>query len=266
MQINRYPDEMRSTVQEVKVLLRWFPIILVLCSIVFVLSIGGTIYRYLTVEDVSVANGGSRTPPRPGGTPPPHPNMPTWYEGVVKIRAGSGTGSGFFIKPNYIVSNAHVVQAAVNGEVVIQFSKDDKRDPLRGKVVWKGDPNGKKEDIAVIQVPPQDASLVCQLGKSSQVRKTGKVRVLGYPLNADDLTITEGTISGILRTSKIFQTDAVSNMGNSGGPLVSLDQGNKVIGIIVSESDGVKGKRIIEGTNYAIAIDYAWIEIEKHIR
>jgi S1-C subfamily serine protease len=261
MKIGRFPDEMDTIVQEVRRTLKWVLPLLIVCVIGFILSIGGTWYRSATWRSPEEKKPNKPQPPGEGEkSSQPYPN---WYNGVLRVVAGDTSGSGFLIRTNYVLSNAHVVDNALNGQVTLYFSKDYKDANLQGKVVWQGKPTGGKEDIALIEVPPQDKSLVCPIGTSGQVRKTERVRPLGYPLGVDELKITEGIISGILLTTKLFQTDAVINMGNSGGALVSLEQ-NAVIGLIVSEADTVEGEKVIEGTNFAIMIDYVMEQIKSY--
>lgn len=271
MKIGRFPDEMGLIVQEVRKVLKWVLPLLIVCLIGFMASVGGTWYRSVTwqptkeKEKPKVPEEPKHKPPEEGEKPPKEQPYPQWYNGVLRVVAGNSSGSGFLIKPSYVLSNAHVVDNARDKQVTLYFSQDYKDESIRGQVVWQGQPNGGKEDIALIKVPPQDSSLVCPIGKSGQVSKTEKVRPLGYPLGVDELKITEGIISGVLRTTKLFQTDAVVNMGNSGGALVSLNQ-NAVIGLIVSEADRAEGERIIEGTNFAIMIDYVMEQIQSYLR
>lgn len=263
MKLDRFSDGMELTVQDVRILLRWLPAFFIVCLIGLAIGIGVTVYQCLSYQSPSISQKPGTTPQEQPQTSP-DPSLPIWYNGVFRIVAGSRGGSGFLVRSNYVVTNAHVVDGAADRQVTLYFTKDYKESNFRGNIVWQGISNGGKEDLALIEVPHQDKSLVCPIGNSAQVGKTEDVLALGYPLGADTLITPKGTISGILRTSKLFQTDAAANMGSSGGPLVSLKQ-NKVIGILVSEGDQVDGQRVTEGTNYAIMIDYAMTEIQKHI-
>lgn len=269
MKISRNPIEMEKVLQNAKKSMSLLRIFLILCVIGLVSAAGVTLFRYF------IHRGGSQVSLVPEDEEPgyegeekstPPAGQPTWYQGVFKITSGNSSGSGFLISKDYVLTNAHVVDNAPDGKLTLYFNTNYKNATFQGQVVWMGKPNARKEDLALIKVSPQDPSLVCPIGRSAKVAQTEKVRPLGYPLASEDLKITEGIISGILRTSNLFQTDAAVNMGNSGGPLVSLTQ-NAVIGVNVSESDRVeKGGRVIEGTNYAIMIDYVMEEIKKHMR
>ena len=62
---------------------------------------------------------------------------------VVKIATDSGQGTGFFIRPNIILTNEHVVDDVIPVDVVLSNGQW-----VQGKVIHK-DPN---KDIAIVQV------------------------------------------------------------------------------------------------------------------
>jgi putative serine protease PepD len=153
-------------------------------------------------------------------------------DGVVQIRAGSGSGSGFVVKDDgTIVTNAHVVGSSKDVGVI--FNDSDK--PVRARVLGT-DPS---TDLAVVRVDPDDAPRLrpLPLGDSESVQVGDQVIAIGYPLGLDR-TVTAGIVSGLGREieapngfsiDKVIQTDAPINPGNSGGPL--LDQRGRVIGV-----------------------------------
>ncbi|MCU0313204.1 MAG: trypsin-like peptidase domain-containing protein [Solirubrobacteraceae bacterium] len=153
-------------------------------------------------------------------------------DGVVQIRAGSGSGSGFVVKDDgTVVTNAHVVGESKTVGVI--FNDSDK--PVRGRVLGT-DPS---TDLAVVRVDPDDAPRLrpLPLGDSESVQVGDQVIAIGYPLGLDR-TVTAGIVSGLGREieapngfsiDKVIQTDAPINPGNSGGPL--LDQRGRVIGV-----------------------------------
>jgi putative serine protease PepD len=153
-------------------------------------------------------------------------------DGVVQIRAGDGSGSGFVVKDDgTIVTNAHVVGSSKDVGVI--FNDSDK--PVRARVLGT-DPS---TDLAVVRVDPASAPRLrpLPLGDSESVQVGDQVIAIGYPLGLDR-TVTAGIVSGLGREieapngfsiDKVIQTDAPINPGNSGGPL--LDQRGRVIGV-----------------------------------
>src|SRR5690606_27610092 len=125
----------------------------------------------------------------------------------------------------YILTNNHVVEGAERVTVVLQ----DRRE-FEAAVVGR-DPN---TDIAVVKVEAKGLP-VAPLGDSDRVEVGDWVLALGYPLHLGS-TATAGIVSakgrspGVIRRNDeavapledFIQTDAATNPGNSGGPLVNL--------------------------------------------
>jgi S1-C subfamily serine protease len=153
-------------------------------------------------------------------------------QGVVQVRTGSGSGTGFVIDSSgSIVTNAHVVGDA--SEVRVRF--DDSGPGVRAEVRGT-DPSS---DLAVVRVEPSDVDNLkpLPLGDSDRVEVGDLAVAVGYPLGLDR-TATSGIVSGLGREiqapngfsiDKVIQTDAPINPGNSGGPL--LDARGRVIGV-----------------------------------
>jgi putative serine protease PepD len=152
--------------------------------------------------------------------------------GVVSVRVGNGSGTGFVIDTKgTIVTNDHVVGNATTAKV--RFGDDDTL--IDARVVGT-DPSS---DLAVLRVNPGDAAALKPLSfaPSSKVAVGDTAIAIGYPLGLDR-TATAGIISGLgreiqapngYRIDNVLQTDAPINPGNSGGPL--LDAQGRVIGI-----------------------------------
>jgi putative serine protease PepD len=152
--------------------------------------------------------------------------------GVVQVRTGSGSGTGFVVQGDgTIVTNDHVVSDA--SQVEIRFNDGNR--PVRATVLGT-DPSS---DLAVLRIDPNSAPRLYPLGlaDSNRVRVGDLAVAIGYPLGLDK-TATAGIVSGVGREiqapngfsiDKVIQTDAPINPGNSGGPL--LDARGRVIGV-----------------------------------
>ena len=152
--------------------------------------------------------------------------------GVVQVRTGRGSGTGFVIQDDgTIVTNAHVVEGASSAKVI--FNDSDRAVPA--KILGRDE----SSDLAVLRVDPASSPRLrpLALADSDTVQVGDSAIAIGYPLGLDR-TVTAGIISGLGREirapngfsiDKVIQTDAPINPGNSGGPL--LDAKGRVIGV-----------------------------------
>jgi len=147
---------------------------------------------------------------------------------VFTILTNSAQGSGFLYKKGgYVITNAHVVQGAV--EVMVRNSVGQESP---GTVVGISN----RYDIALIHVPNyQDKP---PLGIETTESPIGlEVIAFGSPQGFEN-SASIGYITGNKRDMKlenfiykqIYQVDAQIDKGSSGGPLVDVNSGN-VIGI-----------------------------------
>jgi S1-C subfamily serine protease len=160
---------------------------------------------------------------------------PTVVEIDVRTSDGVGTGSGIVIdKDGYILTNNHVVSAAVNGGT-IRVTFDDKSSQTAAIVG-----RDVQTDLAVLKVTAAKLT-VASLGDSDKIAVGDPVIAIGSPLGLRG-TVTTGIVSALGRPVRLtgdgtdtdatidaIQTDAAINPGNSGGPLV--DASGTVIGV-----------------------------------
>jgi S1-C subfamily serine protease len=169
--------------------------------------------------------------------------------GVVQVRAGGSSGTGFVIDADgTIVTNAHVVEGASDARV--RFGHDD----LAAARIVGVD---QSTDLAVLRVDPSEVDTLhpLVLADSDAVRVGDLAVAIGYPLGLDR-TATAGIVSGLGRDirapngftiDKVIQTDAPLNPGNSGGPL--LDSRGRVIGVNSQVAAGAQGN---SGLGFAV--------------
>lgn len=169
------------------------------------------------------------------------------------------SGSGFFVSPDVLVTNYHVVEDIADEdyfyeedevEQVLVETHDGK---LRlAEVVFTGN---AEEDLALLLISdftfnPETGEQVESpheyppLELSFDVKVGDRVVAVGNPLGQFASTVTQGIISAIREPDeyeegdeedddvaevKVLQTDAVINPGNSGGPLINM--GGQVVGV-----------------------------------
>ena len=141
-----------------------------------------------------------------------------------------GAGSGFVMDTRgYILTNNHVIE---NSQAIEVTLGDGSRFPA--KLVG----TDVRDDVALVKIEPGDHKLTAlPMGDSSTLQVGQHVLAIGNPFGFES-TLTTGVVSALGRTVQTsdesfidgaIQTDAASNHGNSGGPL--LDSHGEVIGI-----------------------------------
>jgi S1-C subfamily serine protease len=163
---------------------------------------------------------------------------------VVRVETNEGLGTGFFISPDTILTNVHVVGSASTVTIrraggATQMARVDTRAP--------------ELDIAIVHISnPNPDQPTLAMGSASRTRAGQEVIALGSPLGLQN-TVTRGIVSAVREVGglTLVQTDAAINPGNSGGPL--LDRTGQVIGIT---SLGMRSS-VAQGLSFAIAIEHA---------
>ena len=153
-----------------------------------------------------------------------------------------GFGSGFFVKPNQIVTNFHVIEGAAQGTA--KLVGKDTRYQIEGIIG-----TDKDNDLAVLKVTAYSITPL-PLGDSDTVNIGAKVYVAGNPKGLEG-TFSDGLISRRERyPKKRLQMTAPISPGSSGGPV--LNSVGEVIGISVSVHRALDAQNL----NFAIPSNY----------
>ena len=161
------------------------------------------------------------------------------FDSVVVMNNPKGAlGTGFFVAPDLVLTNYHVVEGAQFFEMKLYNGLE-----TFGKVV-KTD---VRLDLALVKVQTRGTPVSFFQGNTLDLGAT--VDAIGHPKGLT-FTITRGIVSAVRKRPSVFgvggkdvlfvQTDTAINPGNSGGPLFL---GDKVIGVnnnkIVAGSEGL---------------------------
>ncbi len=148
---------------------------------------------------------------------------------VVRITGGNlmriGAGSGFFIQPDKIVTNLHVI--ARPGPIFAKLGGEDTIWMVEGVTAYD-----MENDLVVLKIIGEGVPL--PLGSSDTVKKGETVYAIGYP-GGGPYKLTEGTVQNSRYQNKWLQTTADISSGNSGGPM--LNGSGEVIGISTAVDD-----------------------------
>jgi serine protease Do len=142
--------------------------------------------------------------------------------GVFQVFTGGGTGSGFLIKANILVTNCHVV--APYRTVAVEL-----RD--KSRVVGTVRRIHPRRDLAIVELSHDLPQEILQLSSSENLKAKQSINIIGFPVGLP-LSITEGVISNpsqLLDGQHYVQTDAAINPGNSGGPI--LDANKNIVAV-----------------------------------
>jgi S1-C subfamily serine protease len=163
-------------------------------------------------------------------------------------RNGKSSGSGFWITPSLVLTNAHVVKGC-NTITVAGGGK--------GGILHTDD----FRDLALVEVTGIEGSPV-YLRATTKISQGETVVAAGFPLSgilAEDLNITQGIVSalaGLKGDRRFFQITAPVQPGNSGGPL--YDKTGAVIGIVTAKLNALalaeRTGDIAQNINFAIQI------------
>jgi S1-C subfamily serine protease len=163
---------------------------------------------------------------------------------VASISAGQARGTGFFVRADQVLTNAHVVQ----GQSSVSLQVGNASYTARVERV------SQSTDLALLTINganPAQATL--RLGSVASARVGQEVIAVGSALGVLSNTVTRGIVSALRQVGPVtlIQTDAAINPGNSGGPLV--DRSGLVIGINSMAIQAQAG----QGLAFAVAIDHA---------
>jgi len=182
------------------------------------------------------------------------------FSDLSEIRKGKAIGgAGFFVSPELIATDRHLVGSEKESCLVIDFFKRREK----AEIVGVDDFN----DIAFLKVKKREDIKPAELGSSKNLVLGQTVIAVGNSLGIFPNSVSRGIISGLSRniitqeeeTDRelygLIQTDAAINPGNSGGPLIDLE--GKVIGI---NSAVVYGA---ENIGFALPIDFVKEDIKE---
>ena len=137
---------------------------------------------------------------------------------VVAIGSGAQTiGSGFVVRPNLVVTAAHVAQAAGAGPVVTSQT---------GKQTARVLGTREEDDLAVLEL----VQVLTPLKLATDPPRVGEwIVVMGNPFGAGTtatagiVSAAPGAITATAQLARQIQINASVNPGNSGGPVCNLN-------------------------------------------
>jgi S1-C subfamily serine protease len=204
------------------------------------------------LEKAVAARGGSGTAPATAAVRPEVPHE----------KKLASTGTGFFISPDTLVTNYHVVGGC--GELKLRKNGGD----TSGVRLLA---TSASDDLAVLRAPTPGKSFL-KLRVGVPIKPAEPVLVFGYPLaqalsSAGNTTLGNVTaLSGLRDDSRYIQISAAVQPGNSGGP--AIDEAGRLMGVVVSKLNAVAFARLTgdipQNVNFAIKVSTLVSFLEAH--
>lgn len=148
---------------------------------------------------------------------------------TVTIETSLSTGSGFFVAPNIIATNYHVIENA--SSAVCYLNNSNRTYEIEGYLAVD-----KAVDLVLLEVSGIKREPIPI--SSESVSPGQQIYVIGSPIGLE-ATISNGIVSGMrdFDGHKLIQMTAPISPGSSGGPVLNAD--GELIGVSVSQyADG----------------------------
>jgi S1-C subfamily serine protease len=182
---------------------------------------------------------------------------------VVATSTGAQSGSGFVYQSDtdssLIITANHVVEGAQRIDVILNSDLHQRY----AATVVKYD---HVKDVALLRIDVGGLTKL-SLAKASSIEEGETVAVIGYPrvaqiferIDGDDLrpSVHTGIISAIRLNGEIIQYDAITDHGDSGGPVIDISTGQVVAivhGAIPDPSYAARGlEQALPGSGYGMS-------------
>jgi S1-C subfamily serine protease len=199
---------------------------------------------------------GSETAKAGGRDTPPKPERDTSNDGAREGEVMRGVGSGVVIVDDgTILTNLHVVHGSKRLSVTFYDGSESDAEVIGAY---------PENDLAVIKAKtiPDDLP-PATVGSSGRLQPGDEVVAVGFPFGIGP-SVSAGVVSGLNRAFRtpegdkiltgLIQFDAAANMGNSGGPLVTMD--GEVVGIVTAILNPTQSRTFI-GIGFAATMEVA---------
>jgi hypothetical protein len=177
---------------------------------------------------------------------PLNPQGPSEPEPTQAAPSGGSSGTGFFVASQYVLTNNHVIQDCGSNPIWVAYPE---RRPERAYLAGQDETN----DLVLLRTDLPDAAIASfRFGP----RLGTMVAIYGFPLSGllssgGNFTVGNVTsLAGPNDDTRVLQTSAPTQPGNSGGPL--LDMSGAVVGVVEGQLRALLGIPVPQNVNFAI--------------
>lgn len=149
----------------------------------------------------------------------------------IVIANGVGVGTGFhFLKPEIIVSNAHVIEHLITSGTAMSAVAEDGR-TWALKVLAHSRP--QEHDYAIMSASgPSFDGREFLAADTSEINRGRQILYAGYPHGLDPLLVYRAEVGAPLK-GREFYFNGMIHGGNSGGPIAD-ESGKSLLGIVTA--------------------------------
>jgi hypothetical protein len=148
---------------------------------------------------------------------------------LIKLKGGAGVGSGFhFLKPEIIVTNAHVVEHLISSGTEMTAVSEDGQEWTLSHIAHSPT---NQFDYAILSATGAkfDGREALTLDEEP-VQRGKEILYAGYPHGLEPLLVNPSQVSAPTK-DRVFYFGGMIHGGNSGGPITD-STGTKLLGIV----------------------------------
>lgn len=177
-------------------------------------------------------------PDKPG-TPIENATLEKIKKSIVLIKSETGSGTGFFVAPDKIATNSHVVAHA--GPIFVKSPDKEKDWRIEGVIGYDAE-----NSLVILKIDGEGTPLNLDNSDTAQIGEA--VYIPGFP--DGDYEVTETSIQTIRKSSKWHRLNTTTSKETNGGPV--LNNKGQVIAVIVPYKNRSYGYAIPSGALEAL--------------
>jgi S1-C subfamily serine protease len=152
-------------------------------------------------------------------------------KGVALVRHSGGTGTGFLIAAQTLVTNYHVIRDAPMATIKVRFPAVSDKAYDVAQVLYEDE----SRDLAILKLAADPQAVILTVANKYEFKSGQAITVIGNPGMNEESVLQNAVSVGVMSTKTTYrklpyyQMSIAINSGNSGGPV--FDNRGQVIGV-----------------------------------